>query len=250
MGVDQELAQKTAQSFLLSGRNELDVTTNKYMSKGSTTEKPPPQKTVSSSTVKTPAKIQTRQNVPAQPAKLVCPGKEVRRPIFAVPCAATQECAFLGRAVLCCDRRCVNGVKPAVPETRHSPTFFGLVERICPVNPIPELWDVKQCRTDDDCAPRICCPETLRNGENVSYCRTAQPLWERVPAARQFVQPIRNLVSYLQCTPPPPPYLDLFPKPCQNPLDCFPNLCCQEGGKKYCRPPRKSFLSLIAIVGQ
>lgn len=54
----------------------------------------------------------------------------------------------------------------------------------------------------------------------------------------------------MQCTPPPPPILDLFPKACNNPLDCFPNLCCQEGGKKYCRPPKRSFLALVADVGQ
>lgn len=54
----------------------------------------------------------------------------------------------------------------------------------------------------------------------------------------------------MQCTPPPPPILDLFPKPCQNPLDCFPNLCCQEGGKRFCRPPKRSILALIADVGQ
>lgn len=54
----------------------------------------------------------------------------------------------------------------------------------------------------------------------------------------------------MQCTPPPPPILDLFPQPCQNPLDCFPNLCCQEGGKRFCRPPKRSILALIADVGQ
>lgn len=54
----------------------------------------------------------------------------------------------------------------------------------------------------------------------------------------------------MQCTPAPPSYLDLHPKSCQNPLDCFPNLCCQEKGKKYCRPPRRSLLALVADVGQ
>lgn len=54
----------------------------------------------------------------------------------------------------------------------------------------------------------------------------------------------------MQCTPPPPPLLDLFPKTCNTPLDCFPNLCCQEKGKRFCRPPKRSLLALIADVGQ
>lgn len=54
----------------------------------------------------------------------------------------------------------------------------------------------------------------------------------------------------MQCTPPPPPILDVFPKPCDNGLDCFPNLCCQEGGKRFCRPPKRSILALVAGIGQ
>lgn len=50
----------------------------------------------------------------------------------------------------------------------------------------------------------------------------------------------------MQCTPPPPPFLDFFPKPCRTQLDCFPNLCCQERDKKFCRPPKRSILGLIA----
>ncbi|KAJ8974468.1 hypothetical protein NQ317_005990 [Molorchus minor] len=234
------------------GQNALDVTTNKDLSKASTTDKPTQAAFSSSTTAKAVPKPKpaSRQNVPAKSKTLVCPSEKTRRPFFLLRCRRNEDCSFMGRGILCCDNRCLNGVKPAIPETKHAPTFFGFVERICPINPLPELWEVKECISDDDCSPRICCPETLRSGENVSYCRTAQPLWDRVPAVRQFVQPLQNIVSYMQCTPPPPPYLDLFPKSCENALDCFPNLCCQEGGKKYCRPPRRSFLSLIAALSQ
>ncbi|KAJ8924078.1 hypothetical protein NQ315_006859 [Exocentrus adspersus] len=244
---------------LIAGQNALGASSDKDLSKAGTTEKPfSSVKAVSSTSTSfsaTVAKSSTltpiRQNVPKKTTiALVCPGREVRRPFFSMPCAVTGDCSFLGRDMLCCNRRCIRGVSPPKPQIKHTPTFFGMVERICPINPLPEIWDIKECRTDDDCAPRICCPETLRSGENVSYCRTAQALWDRLPAARQFVEPISNLVSYMQCTPPPPPLLDLFPKPCQNPLDCFPNLCCQEGGKRFCRPPRRSLFALIAGIGQ
>lgn len=61
---------------------------------------------------------------------------------------------------------------------------------------------------------------------------------------------LRNMMAYLQCTPPPPPLYDLFPKQCRSSLDCFPNLCCQERNRRVCRPPRKSVLALLAMVGQ
>nr|XP_023011733.1 uncharacterized protein LOC111502008 isoform X2 [Leptinotarsa decemlineata] len=181
---------------------------------------------------------------------LVCPGKHVIRPFFALPCSTTKDCGIFGKHMVCCEKRCIEGVEPPKPDPKHSPTLFGLVEQVCPSEPVPEIWEIKECSTDEDCAPRICCPEVLRNGQNKSYCRTAQPLWEKLPAVNQFVDPIRTLVSYMQCTPPPPPLLDLFPVPCQTPLDCFPNLCCQERGRRFCRPPKKSILALIAGIGQ
>lgn len=61
---------------------------------------------------------------------------------------------------------------------------------------------------------------------------------------------IDMLSSYLQCTPAPPTAYDLHPKPCNNTLDCFPNVCCMEQGKKYCRPPKKSLLSLLTTFAQ
>lgn len=58
------------------------------------------------------------------------------------------------------------------------------------------------------------------------------------------------IAGYLQCSPPPPKSLDLFPKACNTSIDCFPNLCCQEAGNKVCRPAKKSFLALLAGVTQ
>lgn len=59
---------------------------------------------------------------------------------------------------------------------------------------------------------------------------------------------VRMLEQYLQCTPPP--QYDLFPQKCSSSVDCFPNLCCAEGGKKHCRPPQRSLIALLAGVGQ
>lgn len=61
---------------------------------------------------------------------------------------------------------------------------------------------------------------------------------------------IESISGYLQCTPPPPSTYDKFPKKCNTSLDCFPNVCCQEAGKKHCRPPRRSLLALVTGVAQ
>ncbi|XP_028140265.1 uncharacterized protein LOC114334427 [Diabrotica virgifera virgifera] len=200
--------------------------------------------------VSSPKPDEKSKSVSKVEPKYICPGKEAQLPLFALPCSTKKDCGIFGKTVLCCDKRCINGVKPPKPEPTHSPTLFGFVQQTCPKEPLAEIFEVKECSSDEECAPRICCPETLRSGETVSYCRTAQPLWETIPAPRQLVEPFRALVSYMQCTAPPPPLLDLFPKPCESPLDCFPNLCCQEGGKKFCRPPKRSLLTLIAGIGQ
>ncbi|XP_026476271.1 uncharacterized protein LOC113381807 [Ctenocephalides felis] len=63
-------------------------------------------------------------------------------------------------------------------------------------------------------------------------------------------EPLRAAASYLQCTPPPPPVIDFNPTPCNSTADCFPNLCCQERGKKHCRPPQKNIISLLASMTQ
>ncbi|XP_076268729.1 uncharacterized protein LOC143201499 isoform X1 [Rhynchophorus ferrugineus] len=180
----------------------------------------------------------------------VCPSKNAPKPFFSFPCGTTQNCGFLGRDMLCCQSRCLKGIIPPKTEPRHEPLLFGIIQRKCPENPLAELSDIQECFTDDECSPRICCGETLQNGEKARYCRTPIPVWDTIPLPSPVLEPLKTLTGYMQCTPAPPSYLDLHPKSCQNPLDCFPNLCCQEKGKKYCRPPRKSLLALVADVGQ
>ncbi|KAF2879475.1 hypothetical protein ILUMI_26699 [Ignelater luminosus] len=147
---------------------------------------------------------------------LVCPNKQTRVPFFSPNCKTTRD------------------------------SLFGVIERVCPINPMPEFLSIQECVTDDDCGRRICCPEhALQGGISKSYCRNAAPRFNRMPAVRQFLLPLKSFASYLQCSPPPPPFLDVFPRPCKSPFDCFPNLCCQEHGKRVCRPPQKSLFALI-----
>ncbi|XP_057662031.1 uncharacterized protein LOC130897277 isoform X2 [Diorhabda carinulata] len=210
------------------------------------------RKQVVSETEKVPSKEHNEisKTIAKPVVKYVCPEKEISKPFFALPCSIKKDCDIFGRSTLCCDKRCIQGVTPLVSKPKQSAAFFGFVQQICPKEPFAEIFEIKKCTSDQECSPRICCPETLKSGEQVSYCRTAQPLWEKIPAPRQLVEPIRALVAYMQCTPPPPPILDLFPKPCDSQLDCFPNLCCQERGKRYCRPPKKSLVTVIAGIGQ
>ncbi|EFA05886.2 uncharacterized protein LOC103313831 [Tribolium castaneum] len=183
--------------------------------------------------------------------KLICPGKNESRPFFSIPCKTAKECTQLGnKNMLCCNNRCLKGVPAPSPEPVHSPTLFGLVQRVCPTELIPEIFEIKRCSEDSDCSPRICCPEKMLNGDIVGYCRTPEAKLDNIPGVRQFVEPFRLMMNYMQCTPPPPPILDVFPKECRYPLDCFPNLCCQERGKRYCRPPRRSLLTLLTTVAQ
>lgn len=65
-------------------------------------------------------------------------------------------------------------------------TFFGLVDRVCPLEPLVEIFPVKRCLTDDECFPRICCPEGIEH--RVSYCRTPTPNFEQFPGNAQFLQ--------------------------------------------------------------
>ncbi|XP_068895935.1 uncharacterized protein [Tenebrio molitor] len=186
-----------------------------------------------------------------RPPKLVCPVSQGFRPFFATPCKVTKECSQLGnKNMLCCNGRCQKGIPAPPPEPVHSPGLFGLIERSCPTERIPEILQIKQCTVDAECSPRICCPEKMHNGDVVGYCRTAEPKLDNIPGVNRFVEPLRLMMSYMQCTPPPPPFLDLFPKVCRSPLDCFPNLCCQERGKRYCRPPKRSLLALLTTVAQ
>ncbi|XP_050316119.1 uncharacterized protein LOC126750520 [Anthonomus grandis grandis] len=180
----------------------------------------------------------------------ICPPKDSPKPFLSLPCFATVNCGFLGKDMLCCDGRCLKGVKPTKTDPIHDPIFFGIIQPKCPKDPLTELSEVKECFTDDECSPRICCGETLPSGERVRYCRTPIPVWEKLPLPSPVLEPLKIMTSYMQCTPPPPAHLDLHPKACQNPMDCFPNLCCQEKGRKFCRPPKKSLLALVADLGQ
>lgn len=62
------------------------------------------------------------------------------------------------------------------------------------------------------------------------------------------LQMLRNAMKYLQCSDKPEAIFDLFPRSCQSPRDCFPDLCCQEGSRKVCRRPRSSILALLSSL--
>ncbi|XP_055586814.1 uncharacterized protein LOC129739402 [Uranotaenia lowii] len=176
----------------------------------------------------------------------VCP-IEKQAPFQLIPtlCRRNRDCRKQGSNVKCCylfgSKRCVPGVPAPIPEPSHDP-IFGIPRR-CPKQPLTEtFWDIQTCETDNDCWPRVCCPD---GGQK--YCRTSQPVFEESEnaAARQLAYPIEAVSQYLQCTPPPPVIFDVHPKVCNTTLDCFPNLCCQEAGKRHCRPPKRSLLALV-----
>ncbi|EAT32939.1 AAEL014823-PA, partial [Aedes aegypti] len=179
-------------------------------------------------------------------ATLICP-QEKQAPFQLIPtlCRRNRDCRKSGNNFRCCNlfgsKRCVQGVPKPIPEPPHDP-IFGIPRR-CPKQPLTEtFWEIKTCQTDNDCWPRVCCPDGDKK-----YCRTSQPVFEESdnPAARQLAYPIESVSQYLQCTPPPPVIFDIHPKSCNSTLDCFPNLCCQESGKRHCRPPRRSLLALV-----
>ncbi|CAG2057377.1 unnamed protein product [Timema podura] len=187
--------------------------------------------------------IKVSETVPDKPTEqLVCPPSSVNLPLFSLPCKTHVHCEILNQ--LCCSmdgkKRCQKGVPKPSPKQKHAP-FLNVIPRECPDNPLVEPWGVQNCTEDSECWPRICCPEG-----STSYCRTSPPTFKLAP--RLF--PLKNAVAYLQCTTPPPPIFDLFPKSCRSSLDCFPNLCCQEKDKKVCRPAKRSVLALIATVAK
>ncbi|KAG4075685.1 hypothetical protein HA402_003510 [Bradysia odoriphaga] len=172
--------------------------------------------------------------------------------LFPTLCKRHGECIKnVGKTYRCCkqfgSKRCLRGVAKPIPEQDHAP-ILGLIPRKCPKEPLAELfWQLQTCETDADCWPRVCCPDGVKR-----YCRTSKPELEKLslPGAKQLSYPIESLSAYLQCTPPPPPAFDSYPKKCNNTLDCFPNVCCQEEGKKHCRPPRRSLLALVTGFAQ
>ncbi|XP_045776714.1 integumentary mucin C.1-like isoform X2 [Maniola jurtina] len=181
-----------------------------------------------------PAKIGKTQ-------KLACP-KNPAGGLFPIPCESNAQCrASSGPGQVCCKGQCVKGVPAPRPvsEESHQP-ILGVIPRECPTAPLGELlFEVQTCKTDSDCWPRVCCPDGTR-----SYCRTARARLDLVPVANRIEAPVRMLESYLQCTAPPK--FDSFPQRCSSSIDCFPNLCCAEGGKKHCRPPQRSLFALLA----
>lgn len=124
--------------------------------------------------------------------------------------------------------------------------LFGIPRR-CPKDPLAEsFWDVKKCDADKDCDfPRICCP----NGRK-RYCMNSYTEPEELPVGRQIAYPVESLSQYFQCTPPPPQAFDKHPKPCNSSLTCFPNICCLEGGRKHCRPPKRNILAALTTFSQ
>ncbi|XP_063230507.1 uncharacterized protein LOC134535365, partial [Bacillus rossius redtenbacheri] len=168
-------------------------------------------------------------------SKLTCPPGNVRAPFLSLQCRADDDCTVLNQ--LCCDKRCRKGVPPPTPQPTHRP-LLGVFPRECSREPLVEPLGIKNCTEDTDCWPRICCPEG-----GTGYCRTPPPTFRNAPN----LTTLKTAVAYLQCTQPPPPIFDLFPRTCRNSLDCFPNLCCQERGKKVCRPPKRS---LLAVLGR
>uniref|UniRef100_A0A336M4K3 CSON009764 protein n=1 Tax=Culicoides sonorensis TaxID=179676 RepID=A0A336M4K3_CULSO len=183
-----------------------------------------------------------------------CPkDNEVPFQLFYTQCNSNKECKNLGPSQICCklfgSKRCIEGKVVQPKEPKHEPILF-VIPRKCP-KPGQLLaetwWNIETCESDNDCWPRICCPDG-----KLKYCRTSQPEFESasIPAARQLATPLESVAQYLQCTPAPPPVFDPHPKPCNNTLDCFPNLCCAEAGKKVCRPPKRSILSLLTGFAQ
>ncbi|XP_044729623.1 uncharacterized protein LOC123292973 [Chrysoperla carnea] len=182
---------------------------------------------------------------------------------FSLPCSTHDDCIqYAGINKRCCKgagivNRCVDGVPKRKPKSPHF-TFFG--RRECPnfndINyengkePFAVLFrhPVTECKDDKECWPlRICCPEfaenDLENGKN--YCQ--------VPVTNLDNTLIKDylghFLSHIQCTPPPPAYLDLFPKPCKNTFDCLPKVCCREAANQnFCRPPKKNVVGLLAAV--
>ncbi|XP_071453805.1 uncharacterized protein [Hetaerina americana] len=163
-----------------------------------------------------------------------------------LPCKTKEDCPLhkdLG--ILCCkagngqSNRCRYGIIPPKPKPTHLP-ILG-IQRHCPdKDPLAEFLPIKNCTSDNDCWPRICCDD---------YCRT--PDLPKIIAADSSYTTLTNLryaAEYLQCTPPP--RYDFFRKTCLSIRDCFPLICCQEREAKVCRPAKKSLLPLIATFVQ
>ncbi|GAB0093678.1 uncharacterized protein DMENIID0001_088490 [Sergentomyia squamirostris] len=213
---------------------------------------------VSLAPVTKPKKVTTknekiRKTSEKNSSELICP-KHPEKHVgwFALPCTTNKSCLIMGKKHVCCQinknsKRCIQGVPKPIAEPRHDP-ILGVLPQKCPKTPLAELfWQVQTCDTDADCWPRVCCPDGQRK-----YCRNAVVEFQKsdIPFARSLANPLEAMSGYIQCTPPPPPIYDVYPKACNNTLDCFPNVCCQEQGKKHCRPPKRSLLALLTTMTQ
>lgn len=206
---------------------------------------------------------------------LFCPNeREAKFELFPVICNSNQDCEKVGSHFRCCklfgSQRCHEGLEKPLEDIDHErklswihspvnarfsnesetkiyfPALFG-IPRKCPKDPLAEsFWDVKMCDQDKDCDfPRICCP----NGRK-RYCMAGYTEPGELPVGRQIAYPVESLSQYFQCTPPPPTAFDKYPKPCNSSLTCFPNICCLEGGRKHCRPPKRNILAALTSFGQ
>uniref|UniRef100_A0A1B0GIP6 Putative conserved secreted protein n=1 Tax=Lutzomyia longipalpis TaxID=7200 RepID=A0A1B0GIP6_LUTLO len=192
-----------------------------------------------------PKKVTKKEQIrkAAEKAELICPkNPEKHVGWFALPCTNNKSCLIMGKKHVCCKvntyRRCIQGVPKPIVEPPHEP-ILGIIQQKCPTTPLAELfWNVQTCDTDADCWPRVCCPDGQKK-----YCRNAAVELQKsnIPFARSLANPLEAMSGYIQCTPPPSPLYDLYPKPCNNTLDCFPNVCCQEKGGNTADLPRDPF---------
>ncbi|KAJ8670437.1 hypothetical protein QAD02_001696, partial [Eretmocerus hayati] len=176
---------------------------------------------------------------------LVCPNEPPTNlaRLFGVACKRGADCNFLGSDLRCCKGICRKGVEAPVYEPPHA-AVFG-IRRKCPALTFPDNLPIKRCSKDEDCEGfgRICCPDKK---DNRLYCRTAAPLWTDLPSMEDR-NALNSLLGFIQCQAAPPRIIDIFTKPCNRTIDCLPNLCCQEGSQKFCRPPKSSILNIAAV---
>ncbi|XP_051165053.1 uncharacterized protein LOC127283937 isoform X2 [Leptopilina boulardi] len=194
-----------------------------------------------------PAKVEaTSDNKEKKEQELICPrvlnleGRLSR--LLSIPCNELADCSIFGPNQRCCKGYCTQGVPPPIKEPYHE-AINGFSRR-CPKETIPERLPITPCKTDTDCKEgrRICCPDKK---DLQLYCRTAAPNWAELPFQRSHAT-LKTLLEYMQCQPPPENLFLFLSQPCNRTMDCFPNLCCQEGANKFCRPPKKSFIALAA----
>ncbi|XP_070495260.1 uncharacterized protein [Chironomus tepperi] len=183
--------------------------------------------------------------------ELMCPTeREAKFELFPLTCNKNHDCVqTLGKNFRCCKlfggQRCHEGLEIPLEDIEHEP-LFG-IPRKCPKEPLAEsFWDVKKCLIDTDCDfPRICCPSGRKR-----FCMNSYTAPEELPVGRQIAYPVESISQYFQCSPAPPPAFDKHPKECNSSISCFPNICCLEGGKKYCRPPKRNILAALTSFGQ